>query len=318
MVPALSAGAPRLARMMASDDDLSAAGLRVQQDGPVLTVVLDRPARRNAQTPAMWRALAAVGAAVPDDVRVVVVRGEGPTFSAGLDRSLMRPGDAPAGVEAVGDLFALDDAAMSARIADYQAGFTWLADPRFVSVAAVRGHAVGAGFQLALACDLRVAAPDASFVMKESALGLVPDLAGTRPLVEAVGYARALEICVTARPVGAEEALRIGLVQVLAADGDLDAALEPLLGALTAPAPEVVAETKALLLGAEQRAARRPAPTRARGPGATLPGARRIRRPRVSSCVLRTSLSRNNPRPGGVTAPVAPRCDVRRPSERGT
>ncbi len=236
---------------MPSDDDLTAAGLRVQQDGPVLTVVLDRPARRNAQTPAMWRALAAVGAAVPVDVRVVVVRGAGPTFSAGLDRSLMRPGDAPEGVESVGDLFALDDAAMAARIADYQAGFTWLADPRFVSVAAVRGHAVGAGFQLALACDLRVAAPDATFVMKESALGLVPDLAGTQPLVAAVGYARALEICVTARPVGAEEALQIGLVQVV--DPDLDAALGPLVAALTAPAPPVLTETKALLLGAEQR-----------------------------------------------------------------
>ena len=67
----------------------------------------------------------------------------------------------------------------------------------------MRGYAIGAGFQLALSCDLRVVADDAQFSMKESALGLVPDLTGTKPLVESVGYARALEICATARMVGA-------------------------------------------------------------------------------------------------------------------
>ena len=56
---------------------------------------------------------------------------------------------------------------------------------------------MGAGFQLALACDLRVVADDARFAMRETSLGLVPDLGGTQPLVEAVGYSRALEICVT-------------------------------------------------------------------------------------------------------------------------
>src|SRR5207342_1122800 len=91
-------------------------------------------------------------------------------------------------------------------------GFTWLTDPRFISIAAVQGPAVGAGFQLALACDLRIVAEDVKFCMKEPALGLVPDLTGTKPLVDLVGYSRALEICVTARQVPALEAAALGIV----------------------------------------------------------------------------------------------------------
>lgn len=234
-------------------DDLARAGLRCEQDGPVVTVTLDRPEVRNAQTPAMWRALASLGVGLGEDVRVVVLRGEGPSFSAGLDRSLLVPGAAPEGVEAVADLLDLDDQTMAATIADYQAGFTWLADPRFVTVAAVQGHAIGAGFQLALACDLRVVADDVSFAMRESALGLVPDLGGTRPLVAAVGYARALELCVTARAVGAQEAVALGLAQQAVPRDGLDAAVDALVAALLAPAPGVAAETKSLLLGADGR-----------------------------------------------------------------
>ncbi len=94
-------------------------------------------------------------------------------------------------------------------IAGYQAGYRWLRNPRFVSIAAVQGHAIGAGFQLALACDLRILADDAKLCMKEPALGLVPDLTGTKPLVDIVGLARAIEICLTARMVGADEAAEL-------------------------------------------------------------------------------------------------------------
>ena len=79
----------------------------------------------------------------------------------------------------------------------------------------MQGHAIGAGFQLALACDLRVFADDAQLRMAEATLGLVPDLAGTSTLVELVGYCRALEICLTGRPVGAAEALAIGLATLV-------------------------------------------------------------------------------------------------------
>ncbi|MCW2853122.1 MAG: Enoyl-CoA hydratase [Nocardioides sp.] len=236
-----------------SPDELSAAGLRLDVDLAVATITLDRPDVRNAQTPAMWRALGRIGEELPDTVRVVVVQGAGPSFSAGLDRTLMDPATAPEGVESVGDLFAMSDEEMAATIELYQRGFTFLRDPRFVSIAVVRGHAVGAGFQLALSCDLRVLADDALLCMKESALGLVPDLTGTKPLVECVGYARALEICATARTVGAAEAVDIGLALTAVPDEELDATVADLVVALTAPLAGAVSETKGLLLGAAQR-----------------------------------------------------------------
>jgi enoyl-CoA hydratase/carnithine racemase len=232
-------------------DALAQVGLRFHVEGPVATVTLDRPEVRNAQTPAMWLALAELGHGLPDDVRVVVVTGEGQTFSAGLDRQMLDP--ATSDQESVVGLLALSDEDASARIDAFQQGFTWLRDPRFVSIAKVRGYAVGAGFQLALSCDLRIVADDARFSMKESALGLVPDLTGTKPLVEHVGYARALEICATARVVEAQEALAIGLVQDVVPEADLDRAVADLAAALAAPMPDVVTETMKLLHGAAQR-----------------------------------------------------------------
>jgi enoyl-CoA hydratase/carnithine racemase len=232
-------------------EDLAAVGLRLEIEGGVATVTLDRPDVRNAQTPAMWLALGEIGRTLPDDVRVVVVTGEGETFSAGLDRAMLDP--STSGQESVVGLLALSDEDASARIEEFQRGFTWLRDPRFVSIAKVRGHAIGAGFQLALACDLRVVAEDAKFSMKESALGLVPDLTGTKPLVAHVGYARALEICATARVVPADEAVRIGLATSAVPADDLDAAVAGLVAALVAPMPGVVPETKALLQGAPER-----------------------------------------------------------------
>jgi enoyl-CoA hydratase/carnithine racemase len=232
-------------------EDLAPVGLRLDVDGPIATITLDRPEVRNAQTPAMWAALAEIGRTLPDDVRVVVVTGEGETFSAGLDRAMLDPTNAGEG--SVLGLLALSDEDASARIDEFQRGFTWLRDPRFVSIAKVRGYAIGAGFQLALSCDLRMVADDAKFSMKESALGLVPDLTGTKPLVEHVGYARALEICATARVVPAEEAVRIGLATASVPSADLDAAVADLAAALVAPMPGVVPETKTLLQGAADR-----------------------------------------------------------------
>jgi enoyl-CoA hydratase/carnithine racemase len=199
----------------------------------------------------MWAALAEIGASLPPEVRVVVLTGEGPSFSAGLDRRLLTgegvPGEEPF------DLTATTDDEATDRIATYQAGFTWLRDPRFVSVAAVRGHAIGAGFQLALACDIRLAAADAQFSMFEPALGLVPDLTGTQLLLDAIGYGRALEICATARRVGAAEAERIGLVNAVVSGDELETATDDLIAALCATHREAVSDTKGLLLGARDR-----------------------------------------------------------------
>ncbi len=129
----------------------------------------------------------------------------------------------------------------------------WLARPDLVTIAQVHGYAIGAAFQLALACDLRVVADDVQFCMKEPALGLVPDLAGTKPLVSAVGYARALEICATARYVGATEAAAIGLATLVVPREELDATVADLAQAILANARDAVSGTKALLQQAADR-----------------------------------------------------------------
>jgi enoyl-CoA hydratase/carnithine racemase len=197
----------------------------------------------------MWRTLARIGANLPSEVRVVVVKGAGPSFSAGLDVALLAGGAAP-DEEAVSDLLHRGDDEVLAAIDDYQQGFTWLRDPRFVSIAQVHGHAIGAGFQLALACDLRVVADDVQFCMKEPALGLVPDLTGTKPLVELVGYSRALEICATARSVLADEARELGLATAVVPLADLDATTADLTEAILTHNAGAVRETKALLQAA--------------------------------------------------------------------
>ncbi|MCZ9345346.1 enoyl-CoA hydratase/isomerase family protein, partial [Streptomyces sp. TRM76130] len=122
-----------------------------------------------------------------------------------------------------------------------------------LTVAAVQGHAIGAGFQLALACDVRVVADDVRFAMRETSLGLVPDLTGTHPLVGLVGYARALEICVTGRSVLAEEAVRCGLANLAVPADQLADAVADLVSAVLAAPRDAVIETKALLQGAASR-----------------------------------------------------------------
>ncbi len=234
------------------DDGLLERGhVAVRFDGPVVTVSLNRPEVRNAQLPETWEALAHIGSRLGNDVRVVLVCGEGQSFSAGLDRSAL---SREAG-SLLGRLAGAPPTVADETIATFQQGFTWLSDPRFISIAAVTGHAVGAGFQLALACDLIVAADDAQFRMAEVSLGLVPDLGGTARLTRLVGYQRALEICATGRHVHAEEAVRIGLALVSVPPDELDDAVADLAAALVESPAMAVRSVKALLSTAHHASA---------------------------------------------------------------
>jgi enoyl-CoA hydratase/carnithine racemase len=254
-------------RTSAPDPVLDQDGVRLTVDDAIATVTLTNPAKRNAQSPALWRALTAAGRLLPGSVRVVQLRAEGKSFSAGLDRQAFTP-EGFDGEPSFIDLARGADAELDAAVAEYQEAFTWWRRSDIVSVAAVQGHAIGAGFQLALACDLRVVADDAQFAMRETGLGLVPDLAGTHPLVGLVGYARALQICVTGRFVAAEEAVHTGLANLAVPREQLDATVADLTSAILAAPRSAVIETKALLQGAqgrsyeEQRAAERQAQAR--------------------------------------------------------
>jgi enoyl-CoA hydratase/carnithine racemase len=229
------------------------SGLALDLTDGILTVRLNRPETRNAQGPALWRELAAIGENLDPAVRAIVLCAEGPSFSAGLDRRMLSPEGIP-GEGSLLQFATMEPADLDARIAVYQQAFSWWRRSPVVTVAAVGGHAVGAGFQLALGCDVIVVADDVQFSMKEPSLGLVPDLGGTLPLVEAVGYSRALELVASGRWVHAEEAVRIGLALRSVPRADLDAAAREVAVSCASAMPGAVAGTKALLRDAAHAA----------------------------------------------------------------
>jgi enoyl-CoA hydratase/carnithine racemase len=179
----------------------------VHIDNDVMQVTLNRPEVRNAQTPAMWEQLAHIAGDIPATVRFVVLSGQGQDFSAGLDRSVLAEG-------MLADL-QTDPEDFIARA---QEGFArWTRIPQVV-IAQVHGNAIGAGFQLALASDVIIAAPGARFAMREVSIGLVPDLGGVGALIDALGYRRAFALCATGEFLSAEQAHAWGLVHSLAED----------------------------------------------------------------------------------------------------
>jgi enoyl-CoA hydratase/carnithine racemase len=230
--------------------DLLARGhVRAETDGPVLHVTLDRPDARNAQTPATWAALSAIGeVCAAGGVDVVVFRGAGTAFSAGLDRRMFTPEGIP-GETSLAEMVTMSDAEMADRIAEFQRAFLWQRELPVLTIAAVQGPAVGAGFQLALACDILLATPAATFAMRESSYGLVPDLGGTQPLVRAVGYSRAVDICATGRTVTADEGLSLGFVTRVVAD--LETGVEEVVVAVGSAPRGAIADLLPLLRGAE-------------------------------------------------------------------
>lgn len=228
---------------------MSHPDLLVAIEGPICTVTLNNPDQRNAQTPSLWRALVAVGEGLSAQVRVVVLRGHGQDFSAGLHRAMFSPAGVP-GEPSFVDIAGKQGAEM---IAEFQRAFTIWRELPAVVVAAVQGNAIGAGFQLALGADLRIVADDVQFAMREVTLGLIPDLGGTRPLVHAVGYSRALEWCASGRSIGAAEAVASGLANSSVPAGDLESATAELVSALCSQPKSSLRAIKPLLSGASDR-----------------------------------------------------------------
>ncbi|WP_156754731.1 enoyl-CoA hydratase/isomerase family protein [Actinokineospora pegani] len=190
--------------------------LRLTVDGPVATLTIDRPAKRNALSYDMWTAIPGHAAAVAadDSVRVLVIRGTD-TFSAGADISefttLRKDG---AGAVKYGEAVAAATTAL-----------TTLAKP---TIAAITGFCIGGGCEVALACDLRIATDDAKFGITPSKLGIVFNLPSTKQLVDAVGPAWAKQILYTGDILDAATALRIGLVNELHPAEDLPKRAEEL------------------------------------------------------------------------------------------
>ncbi|GAA0412417.1 enoyl-CoA hydratase/isomerase family protein [Streptomyces luteireticuli] len=181
--------------------------LHLDVDGTTATIRITNPAKRNAMTPGMWRSLPALldRCAADPAVRVVVLTGEGDTFCAGADISSLAGGSR-------------DDDPRGLAVAAEEA----LAAFPKPTLAAVRGHCVGGGCQLATACDLRFAADGAVFGVTPARLGIVYAASSTRRLTELVGPATAKYLLFSAELIGTERALRTGLVDEVWAPDALD------------------------------------------------------------------------------------------------
>ncbi len=210
--------------------------IRYQRDGDIGTLTLARPGKRNAQNPTMWQELVSLGdALLPDEtLRCLVVTGEGPSFSAGIDLI-----EGMAGMLAeVSDGPDAEDTLAKGLVA---AGtFRWISALGCASVAAVRGHAIGAGLQLALACDFRIFADDAQVGLTETRYGLMPDMGATVRLPRLVGEGRARELILLGEVIDAEEAFRIGLANRVVAGEALDVAAREFAERVAAQPPIAV------------------------------------------------------------------------------
>lgn len=211
-------------------------------DGPVHRITLNRPARRNALTPALARALADEVETVGDAgaAKAVVLTGAGGHFCAGLDLHWLRElGDTPPVPE------------LQHGLSDFQSAVLAVVRCPVPVVAVLEGTSAGFGLDLALACDLRLASPGATFTSGFARVGLIPDGGSTFTLPLVIGIGRALRFLLTGETLDAAAALRVGLVDEVAAEAGLDAALRRILDGILANDPASVRTIKRLCRAAE-------------------------------------------------------------------
>ena len=203
----------------------------LRRDGPVVRLIINRPQADNRLDNATTRALLAHVETLAADhgVRAVILTGSGETFSAGADLSALHTGAA----DAVGTWLRWGQ-----RLTDAIAA---LPQP---TLAAINGPATGAGCELALATDLRLLACEAHVGLPQVRQGMIPAWGGTQRLARLVGPGIARELIYTGRLVGAEEALRRGLVHAVHPGDELPAAAQALAGQLAALPPAAIAGAK--------------------------------------------------------------------------
>jgi methylglutaconyl-CoA hydratase len=222
--------------------------LRVEPDGDLLRVTLARPERRNAFDAELIQELSEAFSDVGDEVRGVLLAGEGKSFSAGADVEWMRSSVELSYEENVADARRLR---MMLEAID--------SCPAPV-VARVHGHALGGGCGLVACSDIAVTAPDAVFAFSEVKLGIIPAVISPFALAK-IGPSAARRYFVTGEKFDAETALRIGLVHGV--DEDLDGAVNAIVGELRSAGPEAARHAKKLVLerpdglGTERRIAQR-------------------------------------------------------------
>jgi len=206
------------------------SALRTERDGPLLRVTMTRPERRNAFDAALVSELSEVFADV-GDARVVVLAGEGASFSAGADVEWMRSSIELTQEENVADALRLR--AMLEAIDGCPAPV----------VARVQGHALGGGVGLVACCDIVIADPAAQFAFSEVKLGIVPAVISPFALAK-IGPSAARRLFVTGERFGADVALRIGLVHEVT--GELDVAVDRVVAEVLSAGPAAARGAKEL------------------------------------------------------------------------
>lgn len=217
--------------------------IRVEQREGVWQLVLNRPDKRNAISLEMYAQLAEAleRVARAEGVRVVLVRGEGKLFSAGID---------------VTNFMLLADKygpnwqqRMRTITADFQAVLNRLERLEVATVALIHGHCLGLALELALACDIRLAAEDSLLGLPETKLGMIPDVGGTTRLTRLIGPGRAKELIFSGRAISATQAEQWGLVNGVVPAGQLLARGEELAAEICQAAPLAVGLSKRVIDG---------------------------------------------------------------------
>lgn len=206
-------------------------------------IVLNRPDKRNAINEAMLSQFdtAVTLANKTEGIRAVLIRGEGKAFSAGIDVSSLL---------GLAERYGTHWQQRMRRITDdFQAVFTRLERLELPTIALLHGYCLGLGMELALACDLRIAAQETRLGLPETRLGIIPDVGGTTRLVRLVGPARAKELIFTGRQISAEQAAAWGIVNAVAPEAELRAAAGALVEEISLAAPLAVGMAKRVIDG---------------------------------------------------------------------
>jgi enoyl-CoA hydratase len=191
--------------------------IKIEKEDGIGIIILNRPEKRNAINFEMFTEIgeAADIVAGDEDIKSVIITGAGPSFSAGIDfNSFGR----------FGGISSREFRNLGRRI---QIGWTRIENIEKPVIAAINGSAIGGGLELALCCDIRLAADNARMGIPEVCIGIVPDLGGAQRLPRIIGLGRAKELIFTGRIIDAQEAERIGLVnRVVPAEKLMDSAKE--------------------------------------------------------------------------------------------
>lgn len=210
---------------------------------------LDRPEKRNALSPEMWDDIPSAMAALSEDdeVRVVVVAGRGPAFTVGIDLAML------ASLSPSGRSQTEGKKGVYREIKRLQQTMTVFAESPKPALAAVHGYCLGAGIDLITACDIRLAAADAVFSVRETRLALVADVGTLQRLPGIIAAGHVAELAYTGKDIGADRAWEIGLVNDVYPDTEaLHAAAGALAADIASNSPLAVQGTKAVLrAGAE-------------------------------------------------------------------